>query len=750
MANTVIGASVQVEFSSVGELRKTLQDATQRAKDLKKQFGETSDEFKNAQQDVDKLKTTLDGLNLKRQLKDANLELVTMQEKFGATSKEAIAAAQKVAGLKDQIEDARETADLFDPGKKFQAFVTLGSQIAAGFSAVQGAMALVGAESEDVQKALLKVQGAMALAQGLSQLKDFGKSWQQLNVFIKSSTTLTKANAAATALTSTAMKLFGRSVNTTSTSFRVLKTAIVSTGIGALLVILGEAIGALMDFADNTEEAAAADEELKRSEERLAQAIEIKNKALEGTIDALNNVTQLNLLRAKLGGASEEQLTDIERKGIEDRIKLRKEDLDKSSTDQEGYFEMLKKYGNDVNELEKFNLNAQIKARDEANRRSQSSNNDALQKRREAEDKRKQIIQQAIEAEKQANEDLIKYNLSSRDKELYDLTINYEKQKKVIEAGGKSSVSLTELYNKQKDEINKKYAEEQRKREIDFQNQINELKQRLNSNFALSEQEEARQAVIDKYAKEREELLNQYPNNLALMVLLKQNEEAELSNIDKSFEEKRRQQRNENNRLRIESEKAFAAELLAVETELQNQKYNVVNGGLDLLQQLSGKNEKIANVFFAIQKAIEIGRIITSTASSIALVKAQTAAIPAILPPGIPNPAYFTAVALNAKRIASLKIGAGVSIAQIAAASISKFKSGGQSPSGGGQNEPPPPGNLNAPMQPGLSPAVQGQALNAQAINDLGNQSLRAYVMNSDIQNNNQRNAYLERNARIG
>jgi len=53
-------------------------------------------------------------------------------------------------------------------------------------------------------------------------------------------------------------------------------------------------------------------------------------------------------------------------------------------------------------------------------------------------------------------------------------------------------------------------------------------------------------------------------------------------------------------------------------------------------------------------------------------------------------------------------------------------------------------------MQPGISQAVQGQALNAQAINDLGNQSLRAYVMNSDIQNNNQRNAYLERNARIG
>lgn len=56
----------------------------------------------------------------------------------------------------------------------------------------------------------------------------------------------------------------------------------------------------------------------------------------------------------------------------------------------------------------------------------------------------------------------------------------------------------------------------------------------------------------------------------------------------------------------------------------------------------------------------------------------------------------------------------------------------------------------SAPMPPRISPTVQGQALNAQAINALGNNAMRAYVMNSDIQNNQQRNAYLERNARIG
>lgn len=69
---------------------------------------------------------------------------------------------------------------------------------------------------------------------------------------------------------------------------------------------------------------------------------------------------------------------------------------------------------------------------------------------------------------------------------------------------------------------------------------------------------------------------------------------------------------------------------------------------------------------------------------------------------------------------------------------------------GGGGSVPSISGGGGAPISPAMSPAVQGQALNAEAINNLGNQASRAYVLNSDIQNNDQRNAYLERNARIG
>jgi uncharacterized phage infection (PIP) family protein YhgE len=131
--------------------------------------------------DVDELKALggLDNLNkavqqtdketasLKTQLREATQELIRAQEEFGDYSKAALDAAKKVAGLKDQIQEAKETSALFDPGAKFAAAT---GAIAAGANAVQGyqaALGLLGVEGEAAQETLLKVQSAMALSQSL-------------------------------------------------------------------------------------------------------------------------------------------------------------------------------------------------------------------------------------------------------------------------------------------------------------------------------------------------------------------------------------------------------------------------------------------------------------------------------------------------------------------------------------------------------------------------------------------------------
>lgn len=148
---------------------------------------------------------------LKQQLRDATKDLQLFRQKFGETSTEAVNAAKKVAAIKDAMQGANEAAQLFDPGSRFQALTNAASMAAGGVSAVQGAMALFGAESENVAKTLQKVQGAMALSQGLSQLKDIGKVGEQL-------------------------KLTFGGLTAGMSNF---KKALISTGVGALVAGLG-------------------------------------------------------------------------------------------------------------------------------------------------------------------------------------------------------------------------------------------------------------------------------------------------------------------------------------------------------------------------------------------------------------------------------------------------------------------------------------------------------------------------------
>jgi hypothetical protein len=189
------------------------------------------------------------------------------------------------------------------------------------------------------------------------------------------------------------------------------------------------------------------------------------------------------------------------------------------------------------------------------------------------------------------------------------------------------------------------------------------------------------------------------------------------------------------------------AEEVAAQQALQERKNALVFAGLELLQAAAGQNEKIANVIFAIQKAIEIGRIITSTASAIAQVQAGVAAVPAILPPGIPNPAFAAALAIGVKKTLALKLGAAAQLAEIAAASISKFKNGnGQAPNATGAS-----GGIStaAPIQPQAAAPTVTQ-LDNQTINRMGSATNRAYVLESDINNNQERLIRITRAARLG
>lgn len=246
---------------------------------------------------------------MRKLLKEAQFEALAISSQFGETSKEALDAAKKIALLKDQIQDTSERVELFDPGKKFQVFTNTLATAAGGVSALQGAMGLLGNESEDVQKALLKVQSALALSQGLSVIADSAKDFQRLSAVIQQTTVFTKANELANKATTLSMKALGISAEATSVSFKVLKGALAATGIGLLVIALTEAITYIQEFTSAAEDAAKAQEELNKKISESAQG------ALKAQLDTLDREQRILVARAKARGATEEEIFKIEQDG---------------------------------------------------------------------------------------------------------------------------------------------------------------------------------------------------------------------------------------------------------------------------------------------------------------------------------------------------------------------------------------------------------------------------------------------------
>jgi hypothetical protein len=224
--------------------------------------------------------------SFREQLREASKDVINLSEKFGATSIEAVNAAKKVAELRDRIGDAKSLADAFNPDAKFKAVTASLSGIAGGFGAVQGAMALFGAESENVQKTLLKVQSAMALSQGLQSIGESVDSFKQLGAVIKStsvyqaaynfimgtSVAVTEAATVSTVEQTVALEAEAVATTTVATAttgatiaLRLFRAALIATGIGALIAGVGLLIEYMSSLSGAAEKARKAQEALNKS-----------------------------------------------------------------------------------------------------------------------------------------------------------------------------------------------------------------------------------------------------------------------------------------------------------------------------------------------------------------------------------------------------------------------------------------------------------------------------------------------------
>jgi hypothetical protein len=223
---------------------------------------------------------------LKQQYKEAVLEVQKLADAYGETSKEVSQAAKRAAELKDKIEDTNDAIAAFKGEGKFVATAKALSSVANGFSAVEGAMGLIGVESEKLQETMLKVQSAMALAQGLEGLEDAGRAFKQLGAVAVE-------------------------------SLKGVKGALLATGIGVFIVALGTVVA----YWDDIKEAVSGVSEEQEKLNKLSHdKFEVSKEELSN-LDAQDNIL-------KLQGKSEREILNLKIAKVNTAIELGKIELE--------------------------------------------------------------------------------------------------------------------------------------------------------------------------------------------------------------------------------------------------------------------------------------------------------------------------------------------------------------------------------------------------------------------------------------
>ena len=247
-----------------------------------------------------------------RTVKDLRKELKDLRDQLLSTEKgteEYADAMQKAANiqneLKEQMQEINNSA--MDFGQKMGNATKAMSGIAGAITAATGALSLFGIENEEAQKKITATMTSLiGITEGLSKMDDGIKAFKRLTI----------------------------AVNAGSKSLGVFKTALIGTGLGALVVVLGSVIAYWDEF---TEAIGLSSEKLERLGDIAKGVFNVLTSGMKGIAQALGK-----MLKGDFSGAWEslkngfnvvqnfnEGVAKSEAKREEERTKKAKEEADK-------------------------------------------------------------------------------------------------------------------------------------------------------------------------------------------------------------------------------------------------------------------------------------------------------------------------------------------------------------------------------------------------------------------------------------
>ena len=491
--------------------------------------------------------------NLKTQLRQAQNEVNELSAKFGATSEQAVEAAKRAAQLKDAIGEAKALTDAFNPDAKFKALtLTLGG-VAGGFSAVQGAVGLLGSESQSVEKAILKVQSAMAISQGVQAIGESVDSFKQLGAVIRATTLYQKALAGATAVQTFVM-------NGATLAAKALRGALIATGVGALVVGVGLLI--------------ANFDKVKKVVMNLIPGLSAVGDVV---MSIVNTVTDF------IGVTSEAQ-RELDKMVSESQKTLRKNQ------------DFLDTQGDKYDEYTKRKIQANIDYAAKVKEVAEDETRTEAEKLKYLKDLRDKADRDIFQADKDRQAEKDKKAKEEQDKR------NEAAKKLRDEARDKAKKDAEDLANAKKQQVENTKA---------LENEITQAigdAQDKNAEMFMTAQEAEERAINDKYFRIKE-LAIQQGKDINDIEIQQMNE---INDVRLTFQKEKDAKDKEARDKEIEDAKAIAQ----AKKEIQQATLDNVSNGITLAKELAGKNKTLQKGLMIAESAAGIAKIIINTQSA--------------------------------------------------------------------------------------------------------------------------------------
>ena len=480
--------------------------------------------------------------SLKAQYKEAVVELQRVSAAYGETSDEAIRAAKAAAQLKDQIGFTNDLVNSFNPDAKFNALSKSVGGVLDGFQAVEGGLGLIGVEGESVQQAMLKVQSAMAFSQGVQGLMEAKDSFKQLGSVVKdvvaqlfrknaattagaavdkANVVTTGAQAVASSGLATAQGGVAVSTGVASNAMKLFRIALISTGIGAIVVAVGLLIA-------NFDKVAAAVMWAREKFEKLGTGVKILISVMFPVIgiiygvvkalEAMGVVDDVNTAKMKKNAHDH---TEAVIKGADKRAKAIKKEQSQNDAKAQREIELAKASGKATYEMELSKAKSHLASGrvylevQKSKMKAMKAEMDLLLATEDEDSDRYKELKKRAEAVRKIMDETYKDNVDTKHAiAVMEAEHNKEMADKAKEAGDKAKQNAEQNRKAYIDNLKKQY-EDQSKLEEEAENQ----------KLALMED------GIEKEKALRQDAYNDYRDNF-----LKERIADEQAALDKQYE----------------------------------------------------------------------------------------------------------------------------------------------------------------------------------------------------------------------